>query len=100
MTRVPNGPDPNFPNRPDHPHFRLLADLSQQLDGDLDEPVASIESFCADEKIDLSSVEYLALNKAEFANGFTGGSVAAYQAMFHNAFVLGYLFAVNRTDLP
>ena len=100
MPNFPSGPDPNFPDRPDHPHFRLLADLAQRMDGDLGEPVFSVASFCTDEKVDEPSLEYMIQSKAEFIRRLVGGSTAAHQATLANGFLLGYLFAVNRTDLP
>lgn len=97
------GPDPAFPDRPDHPHYRLLAEMAQELDNDLVTPTAIAER----ERIDLDSVVYLTKNRAMMLTdlarrGFAMGldQERLIQVGMLEGFMFGYLFALNRPDLP
>lgn len=109
MTYVDPGPDPKFPYRPDHHHFRLISRLIQEMDGDID-GIDGIdpEVFCSKEGIDLASLLYAAQGRMRLtaehmrARGtvVSPSTEIAMSAIHLDGFVLGYLFAVSRSDMP
>jgi hypothetical protein len=102
---IDSGPSEEFPDRPDHPHFRLLANLAQDLDGDTGARAPGPEAFFEAEKLDEASVSYMAAQRtnraimAAIQLGISSPEVII-QAAVIDGFALGYLMALNRPDLP
>lgn len=99
-----SGPSAEYPLRPDHPHFRLIANLCQDIDGDSGVRDSGPLAFAEDEQVDPASLNYAAVQRALRAE--LAGEAAmvstpvVLQAAWMDGFALGYLFAVNRPDLP
>jgi hypothetical protein len=106
LTYVDPGPDPRFPNRPDHPHFRLLSDLAQASDAESDNEANDnpIEAALAREKIHDASVSYMARNRGAMAAKSLPEPLVSRAQLAGTAwldgFLIGYQFAVNRPDMP
>lgn len=94
-------PTPEFPDRPDHPDFRLIAEIVQDIDAqaELGVDIATLT------EADLPSVVYLADNRLFILSGKTGW----YQSMsptlrlkligfYLDAFTIGVSFGKRRTS--
>jgi hypothetical protein len=94
----------DFPNRPDHPDFWLMAEALQDLDSAADDRVALerlIEPF-----VDMESLMYVAGQRAIMAQQKLNPLMARthesdrmrLQAVFLNAFVVGALYQKYKTE--
>lgn len=83
--------DPNFPDRPDHPDFWLMAEVVQDLDNAADDGL-SADRIVAD--LDMTSVAYMAEQRALRAQA--GGMVPA--ALWFDAFVMGVMFQRRKSS--
>jgi len=104
VTYVDPGPSPAYPNRPDHPHFRLLSDLVQATDAESENEANTnpIAAILAREKIHDPSASYMARNRGKMAARALPHVPRDQLAgtTWLDGFIIGYLFALNRPDLP
>jgi hypothetical protein len=92
-------PTPEHPNRPDHPDFRLMAEVVQDLDAqaELGVPVTKLIG------VDEPSLRYLAEQRCirVFGAGFLSAPLqlrASLMALYWDAFTLGSSFTNRRSS--
>ncbi len=86
------GPDPGFPNRPDHPDFRRLSWIIQGLDADMDGGKDSFDNILR-AKVDPASLIYLAEQRiSRIAPIITPTLDFLLKALYLEAFIVGCSF--------
>lgn len=93
------GPDPNFPDRPDHPDFRELSHVVQAVDtkaeASSDDPGGSVLAFTG---MDENSLLYMAEQRAKRAKEKLPnvGDVGSATFIWVDGFTMGYLLATSK----
>lgn len=80
----------DFPNRPSHPDFWLMAEVAQDLDAAAENHVP-IESIVGD--LDLPSLAYMAEQRALRAQKYLPGTPRDHHApLWFEAFIMGTMY--------
>lgn len=81
--------DPNFPDRPQHPDFWKLSTIILEMDGKFAEDSATDFEEYVDNEVDVASIMYMAIQRAQRLQGRNVGSIAA---IYMEAFMVGRRF--------